>query len=138
MPTLPNVGFVTYKFRLNSLLPLAGLSKCHNAETMTLTQGVSVNVRNEVAGPTAAPVITIFILSSCACCNYDPLPNAATHTPQPEGGEGLRLSAPHLHRPDIPLSSFFFPKVEVAHIYGVGWGRRGMNPHPLRQEKPAG
>lgn len=90
---------------------------------MTLTQGVSVNMRNEVAGPTAAPVVIIFITSSCARGNCGPLPNAATHTAQPEGAEGLRLSAPHLHRPDIPLSSFFLPKVEVAHIYGVGWGR---------------
>lgn len=71
-------------------------------------QGLSENVRNEVAVPTAATVIVIInhcITSSCACYNYDPLSNTAT--PPPQGGEGLRLLAPYLHRLGIP-SVFLF------------------------------
>lgn len=103
------------------------MSKCHNAENMTQTQGLSENVRNEAAVPTAAPGIVILIISSCVRYNYDPLFNTAT--PSPEGGEGLRLLASHRHSLDIPLSSFFFPKVEVAHII---WGGGGL----ARREPP--
>ena len=56
---------------------------------MTWTQGLSENMRNEVAVPPAAPGIIILIISSCARYNYDPLSNTAM--PTPEGGEGLRL-----------------------------------------------
>lgn len=132
MPTHPNVRFLTYKFRINSLLPLAGMSKCHNAENVTLTQGLSENMRNEVAVLTAAAVIIILIISSCPRCNYDPLSNAAT--PSPPGGEGLRLLAPHLHRLETFCLPFSFLKWRWPTSYGVGEEGTPI----LRQDKPAG